>query len=249
MTNHEKGKIYEDYIEFVYRLLLDSEAKSNDDPIIISRNVTFIRNGYTDEIDIYYEFTKAKIIHKVAIECKNHSTPIDISSIRNFHAKIRNIQNLTGVVVSNSGFQDGAKKYAEEFSIILMKTSDLPNFMQIIGKRLYQIFLPNEYDKGEPFYVLMEHKKGVLTGSYQVCEENKNKYILLFLSKSAALEYINITKEFDLTPRSLKQEAYDFFILFAKNEKAKLQLVLHKINHYEYFSSFIEPDDLFQFKE
>ena len=139
MSSYTKGKNYEDYIEFVYRLLLDLETSRNEEPIIISRNVKLSKNGYTSELDIYYEFRKANILHRVAIECKNQSHPIKISALRDFHGKISDFHNITGVFVSDSGFQSGAIEYAKEKGILTLKTNDLPNFINLIGLRLKQL--------------------------------------------------------------------------------------------------------------
>jgi len=250
MNQFVKGNLFEDYIEYIYRLLLDLEANKDDEPIIISRNVKLIRNGYTDEIDIYYEFTKAKIKHKVAIECKNQSTPLEIGKLRDFHSKIIRNQDLTGVVVSNSGFQSGAKNYADENGIILMETKDLPNFINLIGQRIKQIYLPNKYIKGEPFYILMEHINQVLTGSYHIVSFNNTpQSILLFLSKQHAQHYIDLNKEFDLTPRGLKIEAFDFLISFAERINAKFQIIVNKTNYdNQYLSVFLEPKELTNYK-
>ena len=222
------------------------ETSKDDEPIIISRNVKLLRNGYTDEIDIYYEFTKAKIRHRVAIECKNYSSPVEISKIRDFHGKISRSQNITGVFISSNGFQSGAKSYAIEHGIILMVTSDLPNFFNLIGKRLEQIYLPNEYTRGEPFYVLMEVQNKVLTGSYHVISfKDTPRSIMLFLSKNLAAEYIERTKEFDLVPRGIKQESYDFLIHFAKRMDLKFQLnIMRDPDSGNIMSIFIEPDQL-----
>lgn len=247
MKNYKKGKDFEDYIEKVYRLLLILETNTDEEPVVISRNVKLLRNGYTDEIDILYEFVKARVRHRVAIECKKHSSPIAINQIRDFHAKISKSQNITGVFISNSGFQSGAKSYASEHDIILMTTDDLPNFFNLVGSRLKQIFLPNEHIIGEPFYVLMEHNNGELTGSYHIVSFEKTpKVIMLFLSKKLANEFITRNKEFDLTPRSLKKESYDYIILLAKKINVKFQLILmyDDSKRENCHSLCIEPEDL-----
>jgi hypothetical protein len=228
MNNHNKGKILEDYVEYVYRFLLDLESREDDEPIVISRNVKMVRNGYSNEFDIYYEFSKAGIRHKVAIECKNHNTPVDISHIRNFHDKLRDF-NVTGVFVSGSGFQSGAENYARDKNILLFTTQDLPDFFKLLTLRLEQVYLPTKFVKGEPFYVLMEHKLGHLTGSYHVVNfpSRRNK-IPLFLSKKLALDYLQSTGECDLLIRGLKQEVFDFLILFAKRANISFTIICHK---------------------
>ncbi len=248
MSNYYKGKNYEDYIEFVYRLLLDLETNRNQEPIIISRNVILSKNGYTGEIDIYYEFRKANILHRVAIECKNHNHPIKISSLRDFFGKITDFHNITGVFVSDSGFQSGAVEYAKEKGIIIITTDDLPNFLNLIGLRLKQLFLPNKFAIGEPFYVLMEtNENGELNGSYHCIQINNNSplSIMLFLSKKHAQDFIKRNEEKNLVVRGLLQETFDYMTLFAKNIKAEFQIILKKENERgDYVSFFIKPEEL-----
>lgn len=245
MNNFDKGKLLEDYVEYIYRLLLDIEAQPDDEPIIISRNVKLAKASYSSEFDIYYEFSKANIRHKVAIECKNHKKPIEISMMRDFYGKVKDF-NVTGVFVSNSGYQSGAESYAKEKGIIALTTSDIPNFINLIGLRLQQIYLPTKHIKGEPFYFLMEHKNGELTGSYHVIDTNgKPSAILLFLSKKLASDYLKASGETDLLIRGLKQEAFDFMALSAKNFKALFRVVCadRGVNN-EHLSFDISPDQL-----
>lgn len=245
MNNHTKGKILEDYVEYVYKFLLDLDSNPDDEPIVISRNVRFSKGEYSNEFDIYYQFSKAGVRHQVAIECKNHHDRIDIGHIRNFNDKLRDF-NITGVFVSNSGFQSGAEYYAKEKNILLLKTEQLPNFINLIGFRIQQIFLPSKHVKGEPFYILMEHFNGELTGSYHVVELSQNhKVMLLFLSKKLAIDYLHVSGESDLKIRGLKQEAFDFFILAAKNFGATFQIICFKQDDNDGHLSFeIAPEKL-----
>ena len=135
MTNQVKGAIYENYIEYVFRFLLDIESRSDDEPILISRNVSFVKNGSPNQFDIYYDFSKAGVLHRVAIECKNHGRPVELSMAREFYAKLSEFHNITGVFVSNSGYQSGAKSWLEDKEIMALSTSDLPNFFNLIGIR------------------------------------------------------------------------------------------------------------------
>lgn len=244
MNNYFKGRVLEDYVEYVYKFLLDLETQPGEEPVLISRNVRMAKNGYSAEFDIYYEFSKAGIKHKVAIECKNHRSPIDISHIRNFGEKVRDF-NVTGVFVSESGFQSGAENYALERGILLLKTEDLPNFFNLLGLKLKQVYLPTKFIKGEPFYILMEHKYGELTGSYLVVEFKSQKKILLFLSKKLALDHLKSTGESDLLVRGLKQEAFDFLILFAKRSNISFAAICSKMaGHGQQIAFDIEPQDL-----
>ncbi|MCD7978099.1 MAG: restriction endonuclease [Tannerellaceae bacterium] len=244
MNTYIKGRALEDYVEHVYQFLLDLEAHPDDDPVILSRNVRFAKNGYTSEFDIYYEFTKAGLRHKVAIECKNHADPVSIGEVREFYAKLHDLQ-VIGMMVSNSGFQSGAKTYGAEKEILLLTTEELPSLFQVIAQRLRQVFLPSRHIKGEPFYILMEHAGGMLTGNYHsVTYPGGKNCMLLFLSRKLGLDYLRRTKETDLLVRGLKQEAFDFYILAARRQRATFQVILCETPNGEHAILEIDPDQL-----
>ncbi|SFW82353.1 restriction endonuclease [Chitinophaga sancti] len=72
-------------------------------------------------------FTKAGILHRVGIACKNTNTPIEKGQVQELESKIRDLQNVIGVIVSVNGFQQGAEAYAEDKGIIALHLKDLPN--------------------------------------------------------------------------------------------------------------------------
>lgn len=71
--------------------------------------------GTINEIDILAQ--KKRI--KIAIECKNYSTPIGQSQLRDFVQKLKEIRINNGYFVSNSDFTSGANKFAQQMNITL----------------------------------------------------------------------------------------------------------------------------------
>jgi hypothetical protein len=245
-TSYEKGKLLEDYVEFVYQILLKLEANGNDEPVLVSRNVKFFKNDIVNEFDVYYEFKKAGVIHRVAIECKNHDEPINISHIRNFSFKLNEFHNITGVFVSQTGYQTGAKALAKEKGILALTTEELPELNQVIGLTLKNIYLPNEYVKGEPFYLLMEEINNELTGYCEITHLGDGPgAIVLFLSRSMGERYISMYNVKNHAVRGLKQEAFDIYIRCAINEGAKFQIITYLgHNKEDNLSFYLEPEDL-----
>lgn len=68
-----------------------------------------------NEIDIMAQ--KKRI--KIAIECKNYSSPIGQSQLRDFSTKLDEIRINNGYFVSNSDFTSGATKFAQQHNITL----------------------------------------------------------------------------------------------------------------------------------
>lgn len=73
------------------------------------------------QVDIYWEYKIAGVIHKVAIKCKNYNKPISKSIVAAFHGILLDIGNMNGIIVTKSGFQKGAKEFAKFYDINLIK--------------------------------------------------------------------------------------------------------------------------------
>ncbi|WCT11748.1 restriction endonuclease [Mucilaginibacter jinjuensis] len=246
MLNIEnKGREFEEYVHYIYDFLLNIDTDQTEE-IIVTKNAKIRKSNYTHEFDIYYEFKKAGITHRVAIECKNTNVPINKGRVQEFESKLRDLNNIIGAIISLSGFQDGAKMFADEKGIITLLASDLPNFMQLISIRLTNVFLPNPKQRGEPFYILMEiDQYNNLTGSYEIIERNHKNFIFLFLSKKHAEKYLSHKKIEDLQPRALKQESYDHVILMATRLKAMFSIIILPGDTETNFIGFdISPEDL-----
>ncbi|ASA20539.1 restriction endonuclease [Paenibacillus donghaensis] len=120
-----KGITFETFVHEVYSAILRLEDKT----VLISKNVTILgKTGASHQFDVYYEFTKAIVKHRVAIECKNHRRPVDKGKVGEFKSKILDIDNLMGIMVSASGYQSGASTYANGTGIVLMTLDDLPTY-------------------------------------------------------------------------------------------------------------------------
>ncbi|BAZ46162.1 hypothetical protein NIES4102_31910 [Chondrocystis sp. NIES-4102] len=63
-------KEFENYVKSIYTMLLNQK----DEGILVTGGATTFLRGLSGEnyqIDVYYEFVRAGIKHKVIIECKN----------------------------------------------------------------------------------------------------------------------------------------------------------------------------------
>lgn len=79
---------------------------------------------------------------------------------------MRDIGNITGVVVSRNGYQSGADAFARHWDILPLLFNDLPSFNVLLAERLKAVALPNEDYVGEPFWIIMEVHDGKVTGSH-----------------------------------------------------------------------------------
>ncbi len=115
MTN--KNTDYEILAQEVYQQILKEDGI---DTIKVQHNVKIKGDsGQKHQIDVYWEFNMAKVKHRVAIECKNFTTPVSIGKIRDFSSVLDDIGNIQGIFITKTHFQSGAIKFAEHKGIQL----------------------------------------------------------------------------------------------------------------------------------
>ncbi|MEY4893969.1 MAG: hypothetical protein RL751_779, partial [Bacteroidota bacterium] len=98
-VNEDVG--YEKFAQSIYQTLLDNEDIK---PTKVQHNVDLLgRSGCKHQIDVYWEYEIAGIVHRVAIECKNYNTSnISIGRVRDFFAALTDIGNISGIFVCKS---------------------------------------------------------------------------------------------------------------------------------------------------
>lgn len=207
----------ESYVQYVYSTLLNLK----DDGVVVSRRaIMFGRSGVQHEIDVFYQFTRAGVTHKVAFECKFTSRPTEKADVMEFHSKIVDIGNVQAVFVSKAGYQRGAIEYAKHYDIKLLKLDDLPTLNVLLANRITAIALPSADCIGEPFWVLMEVAKGELTGTYYAMPgkpNGKSKVIPLFFSKKDARELLqSLGNKDQFVVRGVPQHMLRFMIGIGK---------------------------------
>ncbi|WP_175971147.1 restriction endonuclease [Burkholderia sp. BCC0322] len=190
------GSSLEKDVQRVYTFLLNMR----DEGVVVGNQVYMTgKSGEQHEIDVYYEFLKAGIRHRVAIECKDWATPISKGEIRDFESKLRDIGNITGVIVSRNGYQSGAEGFAKYHDILPLKFEDLPSFNVLLAARLKTVALPDETYHGEPFWTIMEIEDGKATGSHFATQFSGSGKLAIPLTYSRQ-HALRIFKEANLDP-------------------------------------------------
>lgn len=106
---------YEKFVRDIQQFLLDAQGLET-----VKAQHNIVLEGVSSQghqIDVYWEYRLAGITHRVALECKRHSTKVDLGIIRDFWGVLDDIPGLRGVVVSPVGFTSGAEKYAQSKGI------------------------------------------------------------------------------------------------------------------------------------
>jgi hypothetical protein len=193
----EDSREFEDEVRFVYKLLLNLKG----DGVLVSQNARIKgRSQSFHHFDIYYEFERAGVRHKVAIECADPKHPVDRGLVGELGFKLADVGNITGLVVSRGGYMPGVDNLARQYGIELLSPADLPSIDQLFAKRRAAVALPDETGTGEPFWTIMELRDGVATGSYYASEhpETHQRNIPLLYARSHAER---IMREGQLDPR------------------------------------------------
>lgn len=178
------GNSLESYVQYVYQSLLNLR----DEGVVVSKKAKLRgKSGAMHEVDVFYEFLRAGVRHRVAVECKDLSRPVEKGDITEFHGKVQDIGGISALVVSRNGYQEGARLYAKHWDVLLLNSDELPTLNLLLAARLEAVALPDESYVGEPFWTIMEIQNGKVTGSY-FCHstEDGTKRIPLVFSKQHA---------------------------------------------------------------
>lgn len=76
------------------------------------------------QIDVYAEFTAMGAKFKVLCECKQYKNSVSREKVAVLHQKLQSLGAQKGILLSTSGFQSGAIKYAKEHGIALIRVED-----------------------------------------------------------------------------------------------------------------------------
>lgn len=92
------------------------------------------KSGLNHQIDVYWEYNKDGIAHRVAIECKNYNQKVSIGRVRDFFGVVYDVGNIRGIIACKKGYQDGAKRFADYYGISLMELRAPKDGETIIGE-------------------------------------------------------------------------------------------------------------------
>jgi hypothetical protein len=146
MSNYQKGKNYEDFIEVIFAAIILAEKNIGRlAHIKLERNILLnCKSGASAEIDIYWEYMIAEILFRVAIECKNSKRKVEIGDIHEFSNKINSIGSIKGLIISPKGFSKNAILEAQHQNIDLRiirekKTEDWNGLLKKVNIQLRAI--------------------------------------------------------------------------------------------------------------
>lgn len=238
------GAEFEEYIRSIYSMLLNLK----DEGILVTGGANTFLKGITGEnyqIDVYYEFVRAGVRHRVIIECKDWQSPVKREDVNALESKVRDIPGVIGVIISKSGYQSGAINFSRQKGILALTPDELPSLGTLIAERLKIVALPDETCIGEPFWTIMSTKAGKNTGKwygYGSKFDQKQDYIPLFFSKYHA-ELFFAQKNIDSSNWGIRGlPRYVLRILIIQLESSELNHELFNMTKFAAVLMFRHPD-------
>jgi hypothetical protein len=108
---------YEKLTKEIYETLFKAQGI---DTVQVKHNVKIMgTSGLAHQIDVYWEYNVAGVLHKVAIECKNYNKSVSIGHVRDFYGVLSDLKGVNGIMVTTMGYQNGAKEFASTYGINL----------------------------------------------------------------------------------------------------------------------------------
>jgi Restriction endonuclease len=111
-----------DSLEFenLVRLTLEEQLRESEITVYQRRRIRGRRSGFEHEIDLSFEVVIAGTTVSVIVECKAYKRPVSVDDILEFCSRIEDIGAHKGILVSASGFTDGAEVLAQSSGVALV---------------------------------------------------------------------------------------------------------------------------------
>ena len=123
---------YERFTQEVYQQLLNCRHLNIAN---VQHNIKLEgRSGCKHQIDVYWEYEKNGVKHRVAIECKNYNRRVFKEKVCALNGVLIDLDGVEGIMVSKKGFQRGAIQYAKEYGISLKELREPEGDETNIGK-------------------------------------------------------------------------------------------------------------------
>ena len=114
----------------------------------------------TYQIDILVEYTALACRHTVVVECKKYSRSIERATVAELYAKVQSIGAQKGILISTSGYQSDAVKFAGVHGIALWQICDrqIKHFTASLGSPIREsiLLLLEESERYLPRFFMKE---------------------------------------------------------------------------------------------
>jgi len=114
---------YEQVTRAIFQALVDQDQARN---ISVEHDVELTGKFLSHQCEVYWKFERAGIEYSTVVECKDWSKRLEQEKLMAFRSKLEDLNNPKGVIVTRSGYQSGALKYARAHGILLYELFEQP---------------------------------------------------------------------------------------------------------------------------
>jgi hypothetical protein len=126
------GKPYELLTQSIFQDLVDQSSSAST--IGVQHNVTLQGRTTSHQIDVYWKFELAGIVYQTVVQVKDWRRRVDQLHLLAFRTVLDDLPGRPrGIFVTRSGYQRGAKTFADSHDILLYEISeDVPAPIQTV---------------------------------------------------------------------------------------------------------------------
>jgi len=104
-----KWRGYEKFVRDVAEAMLRADGLTE---VVVQHDVRLPGISRVHQIDVYWQYRMAGVLHTVIMDCKDHKRPVDVTYIDNMAGSLLDFPEARGVVVSPVSFTEDAIKAA-----------------------------------------------------------------------------------------------------------------------------------------
>ena len=136
MTTSVEAVEYEQLAQVLAQRLAEALGNKTD---VCEHNIKLAGRGTINQIDVHWIGQIGGQRHRILIECKRHRRPLAQSYVHAFRSVVDDIASdgvpTTGVFIHPVGYQEGAKRLARTYDVILMEVRE-PTDADLAGRIL-----------------------------------------------------------------------------------------------------------------
>ena len=105
---------YEKFVRDIQQALLNAQGLET---VNVQHNVPVKGTSRSHQVDVYWEYRLAGVLHRVIIDCKHYKDTVEVGDVLQLQGVLVDIPGVRGVIATTMGFQKGAVDYAKVHAI------------------------------------------------------------------------------------------------------------------------------------
>lgn len=123
MPKKNTGVPYELLAKGIFEQLLQQD---HVETIRLEHDVTLEGKTTSHQIDVYWQFKAGGVVYTTCVQAKDWAQPVNQGNVMTFKSVLDDLKTrASGIMVCKSGYQEGAKAYAEGNGILLYELREM----------------------------------------------------------------------------------------------------------------------------